>query len=135
MNVPWLEQFKSVSEARRALQRDNKDFGKTMQEVPIPPRMSGRDRAPEKAFRSREFLAQYFTFEACERLSINRANLNSSGAWTDGITWDELQRVKSECGFGYRIAVEIYPEDGHVVYDANMRHLWLLKERPNFAWK
>lgn len=46
----------------------------------------------------------------------------------DGITWDELQLVKNEQGYGNRFAIEVYPPDNRVVYEINMRHLWILPE-------
>jgi hypothetical protein len=60
--------------------------------------------------------------------------INRDGLWIDGLTWDDLQTVKREVGFGKCFAVEVFPEDSHVVNDANMRHLWVLGERLPFAW-
>ena len=45
---------------------------------------------------------------------------------TDGIGWDELQKIKSECGFGSFDAVELYPADKDVVNTGNWRHLYVL---------
>lgn len=58
-----------------------------------------------------------------------------SGEWADGISWDELMRIKSEVGYKDSWAVEVYPSDSHVINVANMRHLFLLKEKPDFAWE
>lgn len=44
----------------------------------------------------------------------------------DGITWDELQRAKCEAGFPEETAIEIYPPQSEVVYEANIRHLWVV---------
>lgn len=62
------------------------------------------------------------------RLAINRRNLR------DGITWDELQALKAAAGFGTWQAVEFYPPDSQIVYEINMRHLWLMHEPLDFAW-
>lgn len=43
----------------------------------------------------------------------------------ESISWEELQRIKRECGFGDQAMVEIYPPESDVVNVANMRHLWL----------
>ncbi len=51
------------------------------------------------------------------------------------LVWDELQRIKSECGYGNTDAIEIYPADDDVVNVANMRHLWILDSRIPFAWR
>lgn len=67
------------------------------------------------------------------RLSINKTSHNGD-TWDDNITWDELQKIKNECGYGDACAVEIFPPDESVVNVANMRHLWLLPEPPSFMW-
>jgi hypothetical protein len=54
--------------------------------------------------------------------------------WVDGITWDQLQEIKRGVGLGDKLAVEVYPEDKNIVNVANMRHLFVLPERPLFAW-
>ena len=44
----------------------------------------------------------------------------------DGITWDELQAIKDELGFDEQAAIEVYPPRNEIVYECNMRHLWIL---------
>jgi hypothetical protein len=44
----------------------------------------------------------------------------------DGIGWDELQSVKNEVFGEEATCVEVYPPEGEVVNDANIRHLWLV---------
>lgn len=86
--------------------------------------------------RSREFLVQEFEAQApaVVRLSINRVEL-AGDRWVDGISWEELQRIKSECGYGQADAVEIYPPKDDEVNVANMRHLWVLRDPLSFAWR
>lgn len=91
--------------------------------------------APSKVFRSRHFLVQEFSEGSVIRLSVNRASVKSEGGWADQITWEELQQVKRECGYGDRDAVEVYPADRDVVNVANMRHLWVLSEPLPFVWR
>lgn len=79
--------------------------------------------------RSRDFLVQIFSeANGITRLSVNRTDIDHTGRWRDGITWDELQAVKNGCGFADFHAVECYPKSGHVVNVANMRHLWILPD-------
>lgn len=88
-------------------------------------------------WRSRDFLVQLYTAPepALLRISVNRASL-SGGEWTDGITWDELQRVKREVGYGGHDAIEVYPPDADVVNVAAIRHLWVLPAGwVPFAWR
>lgn len=86
-------------------------------------------------FRSRSHIAVVY----CEapgrlRLSVCRARLNDDGQFEDGLTWDELQEVKRQAGFGDMWAVEVYPAAARVVNVANQRHLWLLPGPPPVAW-
>lgn len=91
--------------------------------------------APTAVWRSRTHLVQLFDDRGHMRLSINRTDWDERAArFRDDISWDDLQRLKAECGFGQQAAVEVYPPDAHVVNVANMRHLWLLPEPPAFMW-
>lgn len=89
-----------------------------------------------KVFRSASFLVQLFEIDGAPlRLSVCRADYDfNKRRFTDGITWDELQGIKRMVGYGESFAVEIYPEESRVVNVANMRHLWILPERLEFAW-
>lgn len=70
------------------------------------------------------------------RLSVLRTTLDpQAGRWVDGITWDELQSIKAECGYGQHDALELYPPDSDVVNVANLRHLWVMRELQTFAWR
>jgi hypothetical protein len=125
--------------AKRAYLRDeNKKFSAALTEIPCEGDMHRLmpSKAPKRAWRSRDFLVQlYHDPSGLRRLSVNRTELNSDGGWKDGITWDELQRLKREAGFGHVQAIEFYPPDSEIVYDANFRHLFLMEENPlPFAW-
>lgn len=48
---------------------------------------------------------------------------------TDGITWDQLQKVKNVV-FGDEVtAIEIYPAVSQLVNLKNVRHLWVLSNK------
>lgn len=47
-------------------------------------------------------------------------------------TKDEIYRLIKNAG-GW-ITVEVYPEQSNLVNVANMRHLFILPVRPEFAW-
>lgn len=122
-----------------AIQIENLKYGEALQKVPKsqwPPfRPDPRFKVVE-AWRSRTFLVQITAEKTgVERLSISRTTVRDDGEFEDGITWDDLQRLKTECGRGDKCAVEIYPPDAEVVNVANMRHLWILDEPPVFMWK
>lgn len=86
-------------------------------------------------YRSRDFLVQVFKGEFT-RLSICRTSLNESGHFEDGISWEELQGVKTAIGYGDCDAVEAYPKNSDVVNVANFRHLWIVPaEYATFFWR
>lgn len=123
-------------EQRRQLARDNA-------KLPTELRQVARHDWPNpnseqlQVWRSRDYLVQVFAASgpAIYRLSINRTTLGQDGRWLDGITWDTVQRIKREIGHGHTWAVEIFPADAELVNVANVRHLWLLSQAPEFAWR
>jgi len=96
-----------------------------------PPRHSDH---LEKVFKSSDFLVQqYLEPTGHIRLSVNKIK-RKAGGWEENITWDQLQLIKSRVGFENDWAVEIYPKSSSVVNVANMRHLFVLTDKPAFAW-
>ncbi len=45
-----------------------------------------------------------------------------------GISWDQLQEIKSEIAGPDARAIEIFPADCDVVNEANIRHLWIVPD-------
>lgn len=135
-----MKDWRTNPEYARELERENAKHPVTLTEVPrntwSEPMLTAI-RGPRRVWRSREFLVQEFLEPAAGvlvRLSVNRTQL-SGGRWSENITWDELQRIKREVGYGTSDAVEVYPCDADVVNVANMRHLWVLAEPLPFAWR
>lgn len=126
-----------LRQRRAILARDNRNFPSDRM-VSIPAVQWPRDTVPRDAvWRSREFLVQGFMEGDMVRLSINRTALTREGDWQQGITWDELQWIKTQCGFGDQDAVEIFPPVMDEVRAANMRHLWIFPVgyRLPFGWR
>lgn len=123
--------------AAARLRVENRKYGRRFTEIPSdqwPPGYALMTVPVLRVWRNRDFLVQLFN-EGHGRLSICRSRLAPNGQrWADGISWDELMEVKAAVGFGSRWAVEVFPPDDCVVDVANMRHLWLLAERPPFSW-
>lgn len=118
---------------RRQLERENARRPATMTRVLLADWPDYRPEGLVAVWCSRDFLAQFYTHEAAPRLSVCRTSI-SGDRWVDGITWDELQRVKRECGFGDRWAVECYPAERDLVNVGNLRHLWILGAKPAYGW-
>lgn len=132
------DQIKPNRQQRRKLAAENQAWPLALKQVPksewpdsqLPP-----EKWPNEVWRSRDYLCCiYYRENGVERLSINRTSHNGE-RFDDNITWDDLQRLKSECGRGDRDAVEIYPADGDVVNVANLRHLFVLPEPFPLTWR
>lgn len=94
---------------------------------------------PSQAWVSRRYMVQLFDedpFQGIDtrRMSVNRVTLGPDGRWVDGLTWDELQALKAEIGFGDWYGLEIYPRARDLVNVANLRHLWLLAHPLDLGW-
>lgn len=126
-----------LRERRRHLHTENKRWPDRMTPVPIEEWPTFKQGIPVVAlWRSKYFVAQVFEErDRAKRISVNRTELDSSGDWKDGISWDDLMRIKHEVGFGLAWAVEIFPPSDRVVNVANIRHLFVVPDGPTFAWK
>ncbi len=119
---------------RQVLQQENAKYPDTMTVVEQEQwPASVRDlrlAEPHAVWRSSRYLAVLYREprKTAYRLSICRAAIDEAGRLADGLSWDELQSVKSQCGFANIDAIEIYPRDRDVVNVANLRHLWLVGE-------
>lgn len=124
---------------RRQLERDNLHQPRELQLVPRDqlPIMPAHFTPLLRVWRSRDFLVQERAAVAPALVVLNvcRTTHPAGHRFADGISWDQLQAIKHQCGYGDRDAVEIYPRDRDVVNDANMRHLWVLAEPLTFAWR
>lgn len=91
---------------------------------------------PFRVCRSSRFLCQLYNDKGFTRISINRAEINDQGGWKDGITWDELQNIKSQLGYADQQAVEVFPAEKDLVNVANIRHLWIVSAAHiPFLWR
>ena len=118
---------------RRALAAENLRYADEFVPIPRSDWPLGSPRGLVKVWRSRDFLVQLYGHEAAPRISVNRTSVKGE-RFTDEISWDELQRIKSGVGFGDKCAVEIFPPDANVINVANMRHLWLVP-CPEYMWR
>jgi hypothetical protein len=118
----------------RGYYQDCGRFAGYMQAEPIPEDMMGRIIG---IWRSRDFMCTAWPSDhppILARLTINRCAINEqSGDWKDGISWDELQLIKNQCGFAGYDAVEVYPAEDKLTNDASLRHLWVFKDRVAFG--
>lgn len=121
---------------QRYLAQENRRQPTVLTEMPLE-QFANKPASVIRVWRSRDFLVQEHIAQApaMVRLSVNQTAI-SGDRWTDGITWDDLQRVKRETGYADSDAVEIFPADTDIVNVANMRHLWILPAGSlPFAWR
>ncbi len=124
--------MKTTRQQRQRLKTENKKQSKFLTPVPIAGWPESNQRITG-VFRSRDFLVQEVVEGENIRLSVNRTEMTVKG-WSDNISWDELQDIKRQVGYGDHCAVEIYPKDTDIVNVANMRHLWILSQPLNVGW-
>lgn len=130
--------IKPNREERRRLEAENRTWPVELRQIPKsewPPSRLPESKRPNEAWRSRDFLVSvYYQQDGVARLSINKTSFTGD-RFDDGISWDDLQRLKRECGRGDQDAVEIFPADKDIVNVANMRHLFVLPEPFSLTWR
>lgn len=127
--------------AKRHLYKANRLFGDKFEQIPVhlwPSEEFAAHGRRLRVWRNKDFLVQEFdefrNGKFVRRISVNRTMIDDRGSWLDGITWDQLQMIKNEIGYRTAWAVEIFPPFDHVVNVANMRHLWIVDQKPDVAW-
>jgi hypothetical protein len=104
-----------------------------------PSRCNALSHRPDRfaVWQSLKFTVQAFHVPSnVVRLAINRNELTGdTRLYADGITWEELQDIKDECGYADRMAVEIYPASDDILNVINARHLWIIPTPLPFAWR
>jgi len=135
--------MKLTKNEARELERRNQPWPDHLEEVPLvdwryvtPDHRPGQDERIQ-VWRSNKFLVQVFrTPKGHTRISVNRTSWDlNQQRWREDISWDDLQTIKAQTGWGDSWAVEIFPADSEVVNVANMRHLFICPEPPEFAWR
>lgn len=140
MNIGELSR-KDLKRYAKGLEAENRKYGDRLVQLPREdwgPTAQKMTKPIVEVWRSRKYMVQvYDEGPTLERISVCRCAIDlDAGRWRDGMTWDELQAIKSEIGRGDRDAVEVFPADHDVVNVANFRHLWVFRDRfLDFAWR
>jgi hypothetical protein len=114
--------------------RHARTFSEKLREVPWQ-EWPIADRFPMKIYRSRKYMVQVWDEKPHIRLSICRSKVKPDGTgWQEVDSWDEIQQIKSEIGYGHCYAIEVYPADRDVVNVANFRHIWVLDKPLDIGW-
>lgn len=123
-------------EQRRALEKAQRAYIATLPEKltrmddndPMMPYSSHpEDRIG--VWRNKKFSVILWKVPAGEKMTISRNEWDSkTRRYEDGITWDEIQEIKRELGYGERTGVEFFPPDSELINIANVRHIWFLPD-------
>lgn len=123
---------------RSAVQYDARQFGETLQSVPKELWPATTPDGLIEVWRSRKYLVQVYEtgYPDTLRMTVCRAMTDFDEAGrSNRIPWDDLQRLKRECGRGHLDALEVYPAEEDLVHAANHRHLWIMPHKVPFAWR
>ena len=112
----------------------NMTTGRHMTEVPREqwPFMTEMESMPLRVWISNDYLAVLYEqrYDGNKRLTVNSTRGNGK-SFRDGITWDELYRIKNECLGEDVWCLESYPSADKLVNVSNQRHLFVLESPPD----
>ncbi len=139
MNI-WDLDDRELKRAAKAILQENKTWPDYLVEInpaKVAPIASKQSKTLLRAFRSNRFLVQEYEEGQFIRLSITRNQVDLvERRFIDGITWDDIQEIKEQCGYSKHCAIEIFPPDELIVNVANVRHIWIYKEGEHpMMWK
>ena len=124
---------KEIKLIKKYISEVNQRFSDKFVEIPSD-EIKGCSYAPEKAWRNKNYLVYLYHDREFLRLCVQRTTIKDDGSFDDGISWDRIQQIKSAVGFGDYWGLEVFPADKALVNVSNIRHIWLFKDRPAFAW-
>lgn len=136
----WGLELTSLDYTRQCkfLATENRKHGNFLQEIASNDWPVSGSPKPSRVFRSKAFpVLVYEEGDDSARLTICRTAIDRNGQWMADITWESLQDLKRQAGYGDRCALEVYPPDQHIVNVANMRHLLVVRDvdTPEFMWR
>jgi hypothetical protein len=99
-----------------------------------PEDSSALDPSLTGVWRSHAFLVQRREYFGTVTLAVQRTKVGADRRWLAGITWDDLQWVKAQCGYADACAVEVFPPERFVINGTNVRHIHILSEIPAYCW-
>lgn len=109
-------------------------LGKEMKELEKEewPPMFSLESEVLRVWMSKDYLAVLYRQLANgeKRLTVNCLRKKNGKDYKDGITWDELQRIKNECVGSEVWCIENYPAESACINVMNQRHLFLLDKPP-----
>lgn len=130
----YVAMIKDYIEIVRHMKAENKKYKSVLIKLDLNKiRHIKTDPMPIEVWRSNRFAVQIYN-ESPVRLSIVRTAIKKDGNWKEGISWEELQEIKNQCGYTNQTAIELFPPEKHLVNVANIRHLWIIPD-PEFMWR
>lgn len=126
---------KEIKNQNKYLREQNKKYPDYLVEVPKEewPKTNAT-KLPYKVLRSNRHLVLLYNEGEYTRMTVSRTMINADGEWESNISWEQLQELKNEAGFIFEYGVEVFPPEDALVNVANMRHIWILPQKPDFGW-
>jgi hypothetical protein len=131
----------TVKKIQKHLREQSFKYGNVLQVVPAAELPDVRNVAATMscvvvgAWRSRHHLVvEYIEPTGFHRLTMQCAQVDAQGKWLQGLTWDTMMELKEQSGHGDKWGVECFPPIANVVNVSNLRHIFLLTEKPPYAW-
>jgi len=95
----------------REYERQRKTWPEDMQPLPLPADLPPEQQQIEGQWRSRYYLATLWNRNGLRTLHINRTEMQQDGEWMPGISWEDMQAVKIQCGLGLLVGAVYFPND------------------------
>ena len=129
------ESHKEIKAIKKVIAENNRKYTDKFVEIPRE-ELDDKSFPPKRACRNNRYMAYLYEdyTNGYLRLCVQRTTINDDGTYEDGISWDKIQEIKRLVGFGDWWGLEVFPADDHLINVSNIRHIWLFKERPSFAW-
>ena len=130
------QSHRAIKQIKKSIAENNRRYTEVFVEIPRN-EIQKIEYCPKKAWRNKRYLACLYEdyTNGYLRLCVQRTTIKDDGSYEDGISWDKIQEIKNLLGFGDWWGLEVYPSDKDLVNVSNIRHIWLFKEPPAFAWK
>jgi hypothetical protein len=108
----------------REYERQRRSWPEQMQKIPLPADLPEGQKQIEGQWRSRYYLATLWNRDGRRTLHIHRVEMAKDGTWLPGVTWEDMQSIKIQCGLGLMVGQVIFPNDYEPAKE-NIYVMWL----------
>jgi hypothetical protein len=129
MNNPLQQFLASLDKPGRRqyfkeFERQRRSWPPQMTPLPLPADLPPDQQQIKAQWRSRWHLAIHWKRDGHEYLNMHRVEMDQTGMWLPGITWEDMQAIKQQCGFGLMVGHVLFPSNYDPV-PQNIYTMWL----------